>query len=127
MFFEEKGLTNQKADELLKQFGPNLLPEKPSPSRWFILISQFKNPLVYILLLAALVTLIIGDFPDAIVILLAVILNTVLGFIQEVKASDSLEALKHYLTLKATVIRERKRIIIEASRIVPGDVVILEA
>ena len=101
------------------------MPEKAPPSKLSLLIQQLKNPLVYVLLFAVIVTLIIGHLSDALIILLAVVINTVLGFIQENKASNALEALKHYITSEAIVIREGKRITINTSDIVPGDSVIL--
>ena len=125
MFPNEQGLPRAEVETRRQQYGPNVLPEKPPPSQLAILFQQLKSPLVYVLLLAALVTLVIGHYTDAIIISLAVFINTILGFIQESRASNSLHALKQYLTNKATVIRERKRVSIDASQIVPGDLVIL--
>ncbi|MBU2577669.1 HAD-IC family P-type ATPase [Patescibacteria group bacterium] len=125
MFPKEKGLTKQEAEKRLKQFGPNILPEKPPPSPFFLLVSQLKNPLVYVLLLAGLVTIFIRHFSDAVIILVAVVINTVLGFIQEHKASNALHSLKKMITPRAEVYREGEREKIEAAALVPGDIVIL--
>ncbi|MEK7527544.1 MAG: HAD-IC family P-type ATPase [Patescibacteria group bacterium] len=125
MFPNEKGLSNEEVIKRQEQCGLNVLPEKPSPSQLSIFIQQLKSPLVYVLLLAGLVTLAIGHYTDAIIISLAVFINTILGFVQENRASNALHALKHYITDKATVIREGNRVSIDTSQIVPGDVIIL--
>lgn len=126
MFPEIKGLSAEEVESRQKQGGLNVLPEKPAPSHLSILLEQLKSPLVYILLLAGLVTLAIGHHPDSIIILLAVVVNTVLGYVQENRASNALRALEHYLTEKATVIREGKRVFVDASLIVVGDMVVLD-
>ncbi|MCX6816420.1 MAG: HAD-IC family P-type ATPase [Candidatus Beckwithbacteria bacterium] len=123
---EQAGLTNKEAEERLKQFGENKLKEKKGFSGLKILLSQFKSPLIYILVIASGVTWVMGDTVDAGVIGAAVILNTILGFFQELKAEKGLEALSKILTPKAKVIRDGQRQIIEAKEVVPGDVCILE-
>ena len=92
----ETGLDNEEAKRRLERFGENLLPEEEPPSSLAILLAQFKSPLVYILLVATFVTVILGDFTDALVISFAVLINTVLGFIQEEHAGKALEALKNW-------------------------------
>lgn len=89
-------------------------------------VQQLKNPFVYILLAATVVTLVVGNLADAIIIFLAVLINTVLGYVQESRANNALYALKHYVTSKASVIRGGNRILIDTSDIVPGDVVVLD-
>ncbi len=125
MFPVDQGLSNDEVGKRRKQYGLNVLPEKPPPSAFFLIIQQLKNPLIYVLLLAAFVTFIIGHYPDTIIIFLAVFINTLLGFIQESRASQALYALKRYLTQKAIVIREGKRLSIEISQVVPGDIIVL--
>ena len=119
------GLSSKEATLRQQQFGPNSLPEQKPPSHLSLILAQIRNPLIYILLLAGIATLTIGDLADAVIILLAVALNTVLGFIQERKASDALHALKHYVTSQVTVLRDHQRVYLETSQIVPGDVLIL--
>lgn len=119
-------MTSDEARARLEKFGLNTLPEKPPPSSFLILFDQFKSPLVYILLLAALVTLFLRDFPDTGIILFAVFLNTILGFYQERKAKRALYALAKVLTPQAKVIRDGERKIIDARHLVPGDLVVLE-
>ena len=126
MFSEkEKGLSNKEVKLRLEQYGLNVLPEKPPPSYLYLVIQQLKSPLVYVLIFAALITLVIGHYSDTVIISIAILINTILGFIQESKASNALYALKRYVTSKAIVIREGKRISIETSKVVPGDVVVL--
>lgn len=121
-----KGLAAKKAEKLLKQHGENKLKAKKAVSWVKVLLDQFKSPLIYILVMASGVTLALGDLIDAGVIGAAVVLNTILGFYQEMKAEKSLEALSSMLSPKAKVIRDGKRELIDASLIVPGDVCVLE-
>lgn len=125
MFPNKSGLSNEEVKKRQEQYGLNVLPEKPPPSQLSFVIQQLRNPLVYVLLLATLVTLAIGHYADAIIISIAIFINTALGFVQEGRASNALYALKRYVTNKATVIREGKRVSIDTPQIVPGDVVIL--
>ncbi|HET7098671.1 MAG TPA: HAD-IC family P-type ATPase [Patescibacteria group bacterium] len=125
MFSNQQGLSNDEVRRMQEKYGPNILPEKPRPSQISIFIQQLRNPFVYILLLAAGVTMIIGHFSDALIISFAVLINTILGFVQEQKAGSALYALKNYITTKAIVIREGKRIEVGTTEIVPGDTVVL--
>lgn len=125
MFSQEKGLPDKEVIESQKKYGPNILPEKPPPGNVAILLNQLKSPLVFVLLLAALVTLTIGHFSDALLISIAVFINTLLGFLQEKKAGDALSALKRYIAHTSLVIREGRRVSVNTSALVPGDLVIL--
>lgn len=125
MFPEEKGLNSEEVIKRQSKYGLNVLPEKAPLSRLGILISQLKSPLVYILIMAVVVTVVIGHFTDAVIISLAVFVNTILGYVQEKKSSNALRALRHYLTETATVIRNNQRVEIEISQLVPGDILIL--
>ncbi len=119
------GLTSKEAEQRLTKFGPNTLPEKPPPSDLSILIAQLKNPLVYILFVAGVVTFILRQIPDTVIIFIAVITNTALSFFQERMASRALHALKKLIHPKAKVVRDGKEVIIDAYKVVPGDVVVL--
>jgi len=121
------GLTSTEARELLAKNGRNELPETPPPTRLEIFLSQFKSPLVYILLAAGIVTLLLGEIPDTIVIGFAVILNTILGYIQEERASRALQALKSMIHPHANVIRDGKRIQVNIEEVVPGDTVVVNS
>lgn len=123
--FLEQGLTSSEAQKRLEQFGPNELKKRKEFSSLKLFFSQFKSPLVYILVFAGLVTLFLRDFTDSIVIFAAVFLNTILGFYQERKAQKGLAALRSLLAPKAKVIRDGKHQEIEATKVVPGDLVIL--
>ena len=121
------GLLSEEAEKRLKKYGKNKLPEKKKFSQIEIALSQLKSPLVYILLIAALVTFMLEHFMDTGVILAAVILNTVVGFIQETKAEKSLEKLKQMVKHKVHVLRDGIEKEMNAENIVPGDIVIFRA
>ncbi|KKQ55623.1 MAG: Cation-transporting ATPase, E1-E2 family [Candidatus Woesebacteria bacterium GW2011_GWC1_38_13] len=90
----QNGLTTQEADIRLKKFGYNTLPEKPPPTSLVIFISQFKNPLVYVLLSAGVVTLFLKELSDTLIIFFVVIVNSTLGYLQEKKANNALRSLR---------------------------------
>lgn len=123
--FLKTGLASVEARKRLGKFGPNEFKKKKEFSSLKLFFYQFKSPLVYILVLAGLVTLFLRDFTDSVVIFAAVFINTVLGFYQEYKAQKALAALQQLLAPKAKVIRDGKQKEIDASQIVPGDLVIL--
>jgi len=115
-----------EARRRLEEFGPNLLPEEKPPSAFSIFLSQFKSPLVYILLAAALITVVLKEYTDAAVILFAVFINTILGFIQEERAGKALEALKKLVHPHVRTLREGKVVTLELAELVPGDIVLLK-
>lgn len=121
----DKGLTSGEARKRLQKYGDNVLPERPPPSNLRIFLSQLKSPLVYILIVAGVVTLILGEIPDTLIITFAVLINTVLGFIQERKAGRALYALKKLIHPKANVIRDGEEVQIDARKVVPGDLIVL--
>ncbi len=125
MASEPRGLTSTEAKRRLEKFGPNVLPEKPPPSDFSIFVAQLKNPLVYILLVAGLVTFFLRKYSDTTIIFFAVFVNTVLGFLQERKASKALEALKKLIHPRANVVRDGKVQDIDVSEVVPGEIVVL--
>ena len=122
---DEKGLTSAEAKNLLIKHGPNKLPEKPPPTPLQILIEQFKSPLVYVLLGAGLITVLLREFGDAIVIGSSVLINTTLGFLQENKANNSLQALKSLIHPTAKAIRDGEEKTIPITDVVPGDIAVL--
>lgn len=122
---EFDGLSSDEAEARLLKFGKNSLPEKPLPSKIKIFIEQLKSPLVYVLLIAGIITFFLKEYTDTVIISLAVVINTVLGFVQETRAGEALAALKDMLHPEALVVRDGKRVKIEAQRIVVGDVVVL--
>jgi P-type Ca2+ transporter type 2C len=124
---KKEGLSEDDAEKRLKEHGENKLPEKAKRSAFDRFIKQFDNILIYILIAAAVVTAIMGHWIDTWIILAVVIINAVIGFIQEGKAEKALEGIKEMLTLKANVIRDGEKQELDAERIVPGDVVVLTA
>lgn len=121
------GLTSQQARQAQEKYGPNQLPSKQKTSALKVLVRQFQNPLSYLLLGAIVLSFVIGDFLDGFLIGAILVLNTILGFWQEYKASRELEALKKFEVELVRVFRDGKQIELPASVIVPGDVVILES
>ncbi|BBB47448.1 cation-translocating P-type ATPase [Pelolinea submarina] len=119
------GLSSEEVTDQRKIYGMNKLPEKKGTSPWSILISQFKSPLVYIILFAALVSLIVGEYGDFAIIMVVVVADVILGFVQEYRAQQTYEALKGLLKPTTTVIRNGEREEVEIWELVPGDLVIL--
>ncbi len=119
------GLTEAEAQERLARFGPNRLtpPRKRGPLTRFLL--QIHNVLIYVLLGAAGVTAMLGEWVDTGVILGVILINALIGFIQEGKAEKSLDAIRNMLSLRATVIRDGRRREIPAENLVAGDIVLL--
>lgn len=123
--FLSRGLSEPEVRRRLQQFGANTIEKKGGETALSILLSQFKSPLIYILVIAALVTVVLRDYVDTWVIGLAVAVNTILGFYQERKAQRAIAALQELLSPKATVVRGGKRQVVEASDLVPGDVCVV--
>ncbi|HPD42401.1 MAG TPA: HAD-IC family P-type ATPase, partial [Anaerolineae bacterium] len=122
-----KGLTTEEALQRQREFGPNALPEGKRASAWSIFFNQFKNPLVYVILAAALISLLMQEFSDFIIIMIVVLLDSILGFVQEYQAQQTYTALKGMLKPTTTVIRDGERQEIEVRDLVPGDLVLLNA
>ncbi len=122
-----QGLTKADAAERLARFGANRLVEAQPRSPWLKFFDQFKNVLVIVLLFAAALAVVIGDLKDALVILVVVVFNASLGFYQEHRAEKTLAALKGMLAMHAQVRRGGQVIEIDASELVPGDIVLLGA
>ncbi|MFA5197757.1 MAG: HAD-IC family P-type ATPase [Patescibacteria group bacterium] len=120
------GISSKEAKKRLVEYGENKLPEKNKQSKISIFISNFKSPLVYALFAAAIFALILGKLVDVAVILVVVIINAAIGYIQEVKARKDIEALKKMASFSVKVVRGGETSEIDASLLVPGDIVILE-
>jgi len=120
------GLTTEEAAERLRQFGPNELQERPRPGFLQLLLGQFNNFLVLILIASAIISLFLGEYMDAGAILAIVVLNAVLGVVQESKAEESLAALRKMAAPEARVVRDGHILTIAARELTPGDVVLLE-
>lgn len=123
----DAGLTAAEAAQRLAQHGPNLLPAPPPRSALMRFAAQFNNLLIYVLLVAAAVTVAIGHWLDAAVICLVVVGNAIIGFIQEGRAHRALEAIRDMLSQTSIAIRDGHRTEVPAEELVPGDVVLLES
>jgi Ca2+-transporting ATPase len=142
----ETGLTSEEAKKRLEQYGPNKLVEKKKKNFMQIFFSQMNDPMIFVLFAAVAVIIGIsiyetvkavkngegfsflntGDWADAVIILIVIIANSIIGTVQEIKAETSLEALKNLSSPETTVIRDSKRQKIKSHDLVPGDIVILE-
>lgn len=120
-----EGLSDSQVEDRLEEYGPNALPHKESKSLFEILLAQFANPLMIVLVLAAGASLVLREWLDVFVIWAAILLNVVLGTVEEYKADQSLEKLKSYLPQTTQVRRDGKLQTIKSQDIVPGDVLIL--
>ncbi|HIJ79324.1 MAG: cation-translocating P-type ATPase [Desulfobulbaceae bacterium] len=124
---DQSGLATPEAQKRLAVHGPNALTLKSPINPLFIFISQFKNFIIYILLFAVFFALLIGEYVDSLIILAILLTNAVIGFFQELSAHRSLEALKELSAVKATVLRDGQRVVVDARYLVPGDVIEIEA
>ncbi len=122
----EEGLTAKQVSQNQETYGRNVLPTQTTP-KWKLLVRQFNNMIIYILLFAAILTLLMGHKSDAIIIFLVVLINALIGYYQEASASNALEKIKQLLSAEASVYRDGMRIDIPTDELVVGDVVFLEA
>ena len=123
----QTGLSAAKVSERRAQFGANALQEKRGRSVWHMLLAQFADFMIVVLIAAAIISGIVGDVQDTIAIIVIVILNAVIGFIQEYRAERAMAALKRMSEASARVLRDGEVQTVNASELVPGDVVLLEA
>jgi magnesium-transporting ATPase (P-type) len=121
------GLTPQEAESRLQTYGLNRLPEARSRGPLIRFLAQFHNLLIYVLMSAGLVTILLQHWLDAGVILGVVVINALIGFLQEGKAEDALRGIRRLLSPRAQVVREGRLITLDASQLVPGDLVNLQA
>ncbi len=123
----KKGISDSEAQLRLEKFGHNSIEKKDKNKIWALISEQFKDFLVILLLFAGLFSLILGNYIEAIAIFVMILLSVVLGFIQEYKAEKSLEKLKKITSRKAVVLRNNVEQILDATELVPGDIVLVEA
>ncbi len=122
----ERGLSSRTASERLQRFGPNQLTEAPRPGFIRLVLDQLKSFVVILLIAAAVISLLLREWVDASAILVIVILNAILGVVQESRAEAALAALKKLAAPEASVLRDGHRRSIPSSELVPGDIVFLE-
>ena len=118
-----EGITGEEVADRQKLFGMNKIAEQGKTPRLKILLSQFTNPLIFLLLIAGVITMLLEDYTDASVILVAAIVNSLLGFYQENKAEEALAHLKSYIEERVRIIRESREFEINAEDLVPGDII----
>jgi len=123
----ETGLSSADVEARQKKFGLNELKEAPPTSFWQMLWAQINSFVIYMLLGAAIISALLGDYVEAIAIMAIVILNAIMGIIQESRAEAALAALKKLAAPDASVLRNGKRVSVPAAQLVPGDIVFLEA
>ncbi len=123
----ESGLSDEAWTARLQDFGPNRLSVRHGKNPLALLFTQFKHPLVVILLIAALMTVAMGDWVDASVIAGVVLINAVIGFVQEINALKAISALSHEVPFHAMVLRDGVRQQVDAHQLVPGDIVFLQS
>jgi len=121
------GLKPADAEQRLKKFGPNTIKAKQQATAFRLLLSQFKSPLVLILIFAAIVSGLVGEWVDASIVLAIVFGSTILGFVQEYTASNAVEKLRSQVTIKSNLLRGGQPKTLPSEQVVPGDVVMLSA
>jgi Ca2+-transporting ATPase len=121
------GLDRDELARRTERYGPNQLAEPPRRPAWLRFLDQFNNVLVYILIGAAVLSAAVGDLKDPIVIAIVLLINAVLGYVQENKADEALAALKGMLEVIVRVRRHGETLEVPAGELVPGDIVLLEA
>ncbi len=124
---QETGLSTNEAQKRLEVFSYNIAVSGRDKGAFDILIKQFKNPLILILLFAVFLSSVFSSLTDALIILFALLVNVLIGFLQERKAGKIFEALSKHLDEKVTVIRNANKTLIDSKELVPGDIVLLEA
>ncbi|MBD2103964.1 cation-transporting P-type ATPase [Leptolyngbya sp. FACHB-261] len=123
----ESGLSFTEAAERHERFGPNQLTAQKKESAWLRFFQQFNQPLLYILLVAGLITAFLREWIDSGVIFGVTLLNATIGFIQESKAEDAIAALAKSVTTEATILRTGQKQVVPSSELVPGDLVLLSS
>ncbi|HTX43481.1 MAG TPA: cation-transporting P-type ATPase, partial [Methanocella sp.] len=121
------GLSPDEAAERLRKYGPNVLKARKKTSPLILFFSQLNNFLIYLLIAAAVLSFMIGEALDAMVIAAIILLNAILGFVQEYKAGQSIEALRKLIVPEALVLRGGMRYRVPASTLVPGDAIEVDA
>lgn len=121
------GLSTQEANKRLVETGSNIIPEKKRRSVMLTLFNQFTDFMIVVLIIAAIISSFIGELKDSISILIIILLNAIIGAIQEFRAESAMAALRHMAAPEAYVLRDSNAITLPASELVPGDIVIIEA
>lgn len=124
---QQTGLTSKQAQTLLEENGPNQLTQQEKKPLWAKFLDQFKDAMIVILMIAAIISFVLGERIDAIIIMAIVVINALLGVYQEGKAENALEALQQLSAPTSKVIRDGKEVSIDSKELVVGDIIVLEA
>lgn len=124
---DQHGLSRDEACQRLKTLGPNQIKDTPPPAWWSLLLAQFKDFMVLVLLGATVVSFALGEVGDGVAIVAIVIMNACLGFVQEYRAEQSVDTLKRLTAPTANVLRDGASLEIDARQLVPGDILLMEA
>ncbi len=124
---QKEGLTDSEAEKRIREFGHNALEEKKKKPAWVLFLAQFKDFMILILAAAAAISGMVGDLTDTIIILVIIVLNAVLGFVQEYRAEKAMESLKKLTETQTKAFRDGQPVSLPSKVLVPGDVVQLEA
>jgi Ca2+-transporting ATPase len=122
-----EGLSSSDVRERTERYGPNRLAEPPQRPRWKLFVDQFRSGIVLILVAAAVIAGLLGDVKDTVVIAVVLLINAVLGYVQEAKASNALAALEEMLVARVRLRRDGQVVEVATDDVVPGDVVLMEA
>ena len=122
-----KGLSQAEAEGRLKQYGLNALEEQHKVNAFGLFLNQFKSPLVLILIGAAIISILVGEWTDASIVLAVVLGSTILGFAQEYNASNAVEKLRSQVKINSNVLRDGQTRVLPSEQIAPGDIVQLSA
>ena len=120
-----EGLSDQEVSKRLETYGENKLQESDSKSKWEILLDNLNNIIVYLLAVAAIISILMGDWIEAIAVMVAVLISVLTGYFVETKAQKSVEALQDMVNTSVHVIRNGEEVEIDSSQLVPGDVMVL--
>lgn len=124
---KREGLSNKEAEKRLAEHGFNRLPQTEGRTWYARLWSHINNMLIWIMLVSSVIAALLGHGVDAAVIVLVIIVNTIIGYVQEGKAEKALEAIQSMVAPRASVLRDGKRLTLDAEKIVPGDLIVLES
>ena len=123
----EMGLTNQEVQSRLNQYGANILPQKKKKSFFLMLLKEFSNPIILVLLVAMAFSFVVGELLDGFVILGIILVDAIIGAVQEKRAQRVASSLSSMIKVKAKVLRDGKKTLIDSSQLVVGDIVFLES
>jgi P-type Ca2+ transporter type 2C len=126
MSSDKEGLSSEEVNRRIEEFGKNIIPEKKGTGPLKLFFKQFKDFLVIILIIAAFVAFLADQMADVYLIVVVIIFNAVMGFVQEYKAEKAIESIKNLIQRKSVVLREGKKMELPAEECVPGDIILLE-